>query len=83
MSKKKEAVDHPSHYQTNSGIEVIDVIEAFSLGFCDGNSIKYILRGGMNGRNIYLTQRQYKNALLVIFTKIHMDLMIPHKVTVV
>ncbi len=27
-------------------MEVIDVIEAFDLGFCLGNSIKYILRAG-------------------------------------
>ncbi len=43
--KKKiiDQVNHPSHYQSN-GLEVIDVIEAFSLGFPLGNAIKYILR---------------------------------------
>lgn len=41
----KEMVDHPQHYQGN-GIEVIDVIESFGLGFCLGNAIKYILRCG-------------------------------------
>ena len=46
ISKSKEMVNHPSHYQTSSGIEVIDVIEAFNLGFCLGNVVKYILRAG-------------------------------------
>lgn len=40
-----ESVNHPSHYQ-GDGIEVIDVIEAFGLGFHLGNAIKYILRAG-------------------------------------
>ena len=40
-----EKVNHPSHYQ-GAGIEVIDVIESFNLGFCLGNAVKYILRAG-------------------------------------
>lgn len=44
--KSKEMVNHPSHYQTSSGMEVIDVIEAFDLGFNLGNVCKYILRCG-------------------------------------
>ena len=46
---KKERVDHPAHYQTATGMEVIDVIEAFGLGFNLGNAIKYILRAGKKG----------------------------------
>lgn len=45
---QKEMVNHPDHYQGN-GIEVIDVIEAFNLGFNLGNAIKYILRAGKKG----------------------------------
>lgn len=41
----QELVNHPSHYQGN-GLEAIDVIEAFSLGFNIGNVIKYLLRAG-------------------------------------
>lgn len=41
-------VDHPKHYQ-GQGLEVIDVIESFELGFCLGNAIKYILRAGKKG----------------------------------
>lgn len=43
-------VSHPSHYQTASGLEAIDVIEAFTDGLNGieavdtGNAIKYILR---------------------------------------
>ena len=39
---KKEAVNHPSHY--NKGIESIDIIESWDLNFSLGNAIKYILR---------------------------------------
>lgn len=45
-------INHPSHYQTKSGLEVIDVIEAFELNFLLANSIKYILRSGKKGDRI-------------------------------
>lgn len=38
-------VDHPKHYKSG-GLEAIDVIEAFGLGFSLGNVVKYILRAG-------------------------------------
>lgn len=47
---KKETVNHPSHYQSKSGLEAIDVIEAFCDGlngieaFCTGNVLKYLCR---------------------------------------
>ena len=44
--KNKEAVNHPKHYQSKTGLEAIDVIEAFDLNFNLGNVIKYILRCG-------------------------------------
>ena len=39
-------VNHPKHYQSKTGLEAIDVIEAFTSGedFCIGNAIKYICR---------------------------------------
>ena len=43
-------VTHPSHYQTKSGLETIDVIEAFTEDLTGieavdtGNAIKYICR---------------------------------------
>jgi len=41
-------VDHPPHY-SHSGIEAIDVIEAWGLGFNLGNVIKYVARAGHKG----------------------------------
>lgn len=43
-------VNHPSHYQSDSGLEVIDVIDAFTKDLtgmeavCTGNALKYICR---------------------------------------
>ena len=49
--KKKESVNHPEHYLKDSGYEVIDIIEAWNLDFCLGNSIKYIARSGKKNIN--------------------------------
>lgn len=38
-------VNHPSHY-TMGGIEVLDAIEAWELGFHRGNAVKYVARAG-------------------------------------
>ncbi len=46
---KKEAINHPEHYQSKDGIEVIDVIDSFDLNFNLGNCIKYILRNQKKG----------------------------------
>lgn len=44
---KKEVVNHPQHYGGDDNpYEVIKVIEAWNLGFCLGNAIKYIGRAG-------------------------------------
>ncbi len=48
MLEEFEAVNNPSHYLKN-GMECIDVIEAFELGFNLGNATKYILRAGHKG----------------------------------
>ena len=43
-------VEHPDHYQTESGIEAIEVIEAFFPdSFHLGNAFKYIARAGRKG----------------------------------
>ena len=39
-------VNHPDYYRSKSGVEVIDIIEEFGLGFHLGNVIKYVLRAG-------------------------------------
>lgn len=46
----KEAVNHPDHY--NQGIEVIEFIESWGMGFSDGNAVKYITRAPYKGREL-------------------------------
>lgn len=42
-----DAVNHPSHYGgQDNPYEAIKVIEAWGLGFCLGNTVKYISRAG-------------------------------------
>lgn len=42
-----ERVDHPPHYGGAANpYEAIKVIEAWGLGFCLGNAVKYICRAG-------------------------------------
>ncbi len=43
-----ERVNHPEHYNAG-GIEVIDAIEAWGLGFHLGNVVKYIARADHKG----------------------------------
>jgi hypothetical protein len=47
QKRKKELVNHPQHYGgKDNPYEAIKVIEAWNLGFCLGNTIKYISRAG-------------------------------------
>lgn len=42
-----EQVNHPKHYGgADNPYEAIKVIEAWNLGFCLGNTVKYISRAG-------------------------------------
>ena len=41
--ERRETVDHPGYYK-RGGIEAIDAIEAWGLGFNLGNVVKYIAR---------------------------------------
>lgn len=41
-------VNHPSHYKGKE-LECIQVIEAFDLGFCLGNVVKYVIRANKKG----------------------------------
>lgn len=45
-AKQQEQVNHPSHYHAQSGVEVIEAIEAWDLCFALGNVIKYVARAG-------------------------------------
>ena len=59
-------VEHPDHYQTSTGLEAIDVIEAFFHdNFHLGNAFKYIARAGKKGdyvedlrKSIWYLQRE-------------------------
>lgn len=43
----KEQVNHPDHYGgEDNPYEAIKVIDAWGLGFCLGNTVKYISRAG-------------------------------------
>ena len=45
--EKPDMVNHPPHYQSASGLEVIDIIDDFvpdPASYYKGNIIKYILR---------------------------------------
>lgn len=45
-----EYVEHPAHYGgEHNPYEAIKVIEAWNLGFCLGNTVKYISRAGKKG----------------------------------
>lgn len=50
MAEQPSAVDHPLHYGgADNPYEAIKVIEAWGLGFCLGNTVKYISRAGRKG----------------------------------
>ena len=39
-----EKINHPAHYGGDTTYEAIKVIENWGLGFCLGNTVKYICR---------------------------------------
>lgn len=55
LTEKPEMVNHPEHYQSEKGIEVIDVMEAFTEGLSGIEAvdtsmvIKYICRWKQKG----------------------------------
>jgi hypothetical protein len=46
-----DSVEHPQHY-TFGGVEVIDAIEAWALGFHLGNVVKYVARAAHKGNHL-------------------------------
>ena len=52
LEEVTNTVNHPAHYKSASGLESIDVIEGFGLGFRLGNVVKYILRAEKKGAPI-------------------------------
>jgi len=49
----EEKIDHPVHYGgIGNQYEAIKIIEAWGLGFCLGNVVKYISRAGKKGNQV-------------------------------
>lgn len=44
-----DLINHPSHYIAANGIEAIEVVEGFELGYHLGNAVAYILRADRKG----------------------------------
>lgn len=70
-SFKNDNVNHPAHYKSKSGLETIDVIEAFTedLRGCEavhtGNILKYVCRWKhKNGLEDLKKARWYLNRLI-------------------
>ena len=67
----KDNVNHPDHYKSSSGLEAIDVIEAFTAelsgleAVCTGNALKYLLRWKKkNGVEDLKKARWYLNRMI-------------------
>lgn len=50
--ERREEIHHPRHYGGDTTYEAIKVIEAWSLGFCLGNAVKYICRAETKGMKL-------------------------------
>ena len=45
-----EYVDHPKHYN-QGGIELVNIVDSYQLGFYEGNIVKYVVRSGKKPGN--------------------------------
>lgn len=45
-----EYVDHPKHYN-QGGIELVNIVDSYQLGFYEGNIVKYMIRSGKKPGN--------------------------------
>lgn len=71
VEEKNDPVSHPNHYQSKTGLEVIDAIKAFTEdcegieGYYTGNVIKYVCRWKRkNGLEDLKKARQYLDWLI-------------------
>lgn len=48
MANSENDPINPKHYSA-SGLQPIEAIEKWNLGFCLGNAVKYIARAGLKG----------------------------------
>ena len=77
IKAEKSTVNHPEYYKTG-GLEAIDVIEAWGLGFCLGNAVKYISRAGKKNPDKEIEDLEkaawYINHQIEVLTKRKKDL---------
>lgn len=64
-----DMVNHPSHYQSDNGVECIEAIRAALgkegfLAYCRGNAMKYIWRDKVNLKEDLEKARWYLNAVI-------------------
>lgn len=64
-AKKNRPKHRGAHYVGRGGIEPIDLIRAFDMGFCQGNVVKYVSRYKLkDGMGDLLKARQYLDWLI-------------------
>jgi len=74
-------INHPTYYGGDTTYEAIKVIEAWKLGFCLGNTVKYIARSGKkNSETIIEDLKKAKWYLEREITNRESDLQISEKV---
>ena len=78
VNANKDMVNHPSHYQSESGLEVIDVIKAFTSNLTGieatdtGNVLKYMCRWkNKNGVEDLKKAKWYLEHLIVFHQQYH------------
>lgn len=70
-----DQVKEPAHYQSESGLQCIEVIAAMGHmeSFCIGNAVKYLWRAGKKSRDTYIQDlkkaRQYIDMLIAHLEK--------------
>ena len=67
-----EYVDHPKHYN-QGGIELVNIVDSYQLGFYEGNIVKYMIRSGKKPGNSKLQDLKkaqwYLNYLIRLLEK--------------
>lgn len=65
-TSKNDRVNHPSYYQLENGVEIIDIIRYYT---CDiANAMKYISRAGLKGEEgMTLRQKEVEDCRKAIF----------------
>jgi len=68
IDRKQDNINHPQYYKGKNGIEAIEVVEGFELGFHTASAVDYILRAGKKDPNTEIDD--YKKAIWFLNRKI-------------